>query len=176
MRDAADALEDTVARAARWPLENCDQRTLRSGAQRAYVRGRRTYAAVVSEPTTERLHGLRKRVKDLWYHQRLLAAAWPGVLDAHAQQSHRLSDMLGDDHDLAMLTPGLLGEDGPASRTPADLDPLLELIAERRSELQTQAQDLAARIYAERPKAYGRRVSAYVIAAQAGVSEEDQAA
>ncbi|MGI8729121.1 MAG: CHAD domain-containing protein [Solirubrobacteraceae bacterium] len=176
VRDAAAALEQAVERAADWPLENCDEHTLCSGAQRAHERGRRAFDVAACEPTVEHLHALRKRVKDLWYHQRLLAAAWPGVLDAHAEQSHRLSDMLGEDHDLAMLTGALLGEDGPLSSAPADLDPLLELVAERRGELQAHARDLAARVYAERPKAYGRRLSTYVRVTRSGMTSEGQAA
>lgn len=176
VREAADALEQTAARAACWPFENCDEQTLHSGVQRAHQRGRQAFDAVLCEPTVEHLHALRKRVKDLWYHQRLLRAAWPGVLDAHAEQSHQLSDRLGDDHDLAMLAAALLGEDDPVSRTPADLNPLLELIAERRGELQAHARELAARIYAERPKAYGRRVAAYVRVTRVGMAPEGQAA
>jgi CHAD domain-containing protein len=163
--EAARALEAAAGRAQAWPLEGCDAATLRAGAQHAYARGRRAWRTAERKPTVEHLHAWRKRMKDLWYHQRLLATAWPQALEPQAKQSHRLSDLLGDDHDLALLRAALGGDGGPMSRTAADLEPVLELIAERRAELRAQAQDLAARVYAEKPKAYGRRLGAYVHAA-----------
>ena len=49
------------------------------------------------------MHEFRKRAKDLWYLLRLLAGAWPGLLDPSAEQLHELTEMLGDHHDLAVL-------------------------------------------------------------------------
>lgn len=162
-RDAAGALEAVADRVLGWPLEGCDEGALKAGIKRSYARGRRAFSVAAQDPTVERQHEWRKRAKDLWYHQRLLAMAWPGMLYAQAEQSHRLSDLLGEDHDLAMLAATLLGEDGTASGTPADVEPSLEhVLAERRAELQAQALDLAERIYSERPKAYARRLAGYV--------------
>lgn len=165
--EAADALDAAVDRAQAWPLDGCDEATLRAGAERAYARGRRASHTAQREPTDEHLHDWRKRVKDLWYHQRLLATAWPEALGTQAEQSHRLANLLGDDHDLAVLHATLVGDGGPMTRTPSDVEPVHELIAERRNELGTQAHELAARVYAEKPKAYGRRLAAYVCAARA---------
>ena len=49
------------------------------------------------------LHDWRKRVKDLWYHERLLAPTCGPTVRGHAKELDRLSDLLGDDHDLALL-------------------------------------------------------------------------
>lgn len=167
-RAAASELQAAADQAKTWPLDRCDEVTLHADIQRTYARGRRAFATTQDEPTVTRLHDLRKRVKDLWHHQRLLAQAWPGTLDAMARESHRLSDLLGDDRDLALLAAVLREAGGPASRIPADDDPLRELVAERRGELRAQAMDLAARVYAEKPKAYGRRLSAYLHEARSG--------
>ncbi len=77
---------------------------IRGGLAKTYGRGRDGWAASQEDPSDERLHEWRKRVKYLWYHTRLLAPAAPSVLGPAAKRLHDLSDSLGDDHDLAVLT------------------------------------------------------------------------
>jgi CHAD domain-containing protein len=116
-----------------------------------YRSGRRAFARAEDEPTTEHLHEWRKRVKDLWYQQRLLKRAWPGVMKALAAEAKSLSKLLGSDHDLAVL----------AAELPDD-DVLRPLIADRRAELQDEAWTLGRRLYAESPKAFRKRLRRYV--------------
>jgi CHAD domain-containing protein len=151
------ALQHARAQAETWPLDRCDRATLRAGVVRAYARGCDALAAVEKDRSVDRLHSWRKRVKDLWYHQRLLRDMWPAPMEALADESHRLSDLLGDDHDLAMLR-ARLAESAATVHTEA----ILALIDERRTELQEEALRLGRRIYAETPKAYGRRVARYL--------------
>ena len=129
------------------------------GLRRAYSRGRKRFAEAVSEPTDERLHEWRKRAKDLWYQLRLLRPAWRPVLKPLADQAHELSDLLGDDHDLVVLTERL--DDFGVALTQEQRDYLAGLIERRRAELQREAFALGQRLYAERPKAFARRIAAY---------------
>jgi CHAD domain-containing protein len=152
-----EALERARTRAAGLPLQKCDAATLRAGAVRAYARGRDALAAAERDPSVEGLHEWRKRVKDLWYHQRLLRKAWKDPLKALADESHRLADLLGDDHDLAMLADRL-----DHVRQTVDTETVRTLIAERRAELQAEALQLGRLVYAEKPKAYGRRLGRYL--------------
>ncbi|MDP9345469.1 MAG: hypothetical protein M3P44_07070 [Actinomycetota bacterium] len=46
---------------------------------------------------------------------------------------------------------------------------MLEVIAERRAQLQAEALDLGQRVYAEKPKAYGRRLRTYLETARRDV-------
>jgi CHAD domain-containing protein len=149
-------LEGVAVRTADWPLDGCDHDALVAGAARAYRRGSAALAAARDEPDVERLHDLRKRVKDLWYHARLLEEAWPRMLKAEAKAAHELSDLLGDDHDLAVLAERVRGG------TFVDDAAILELIARRRTALQDEALRLARRLYAEPPKAFRRRLRTYV--------------
>ncbi len=157
-----DELAAIAARVPAWPLDACDARTLRAGATLAYARGRDRFAVAEADPSVENVHEWRKRVKDLWYHARLLEAAWPGVLEAFSEEAHALSDHLGDDHDLGVLAERLTEGQWPLS---VDAPALVELTARRREELQLQAFALGHRLYAERPKAFGRRLGAYLRAA-----------
>lgn len=103
----------------------------------------------------EDLHAWRKRVKDLWYHQRLLAPIGGPAVRGQAKDAHRLSDLLGDDHDLAMLGQELTRGEMPV---PVDLGAVVKLIDHRRSELQREAIAIGERVYADSPKAFRRRM------------------
>jgi CHAD domain-containing protein len=157
----ADALEAAATAVEEWPLDACDADALREGALRAYRRGRRAMAEVTDDPTTENLHEWRKRVKDLWYHARLLEETWPRVFKAQAKEAHALADLLGDDHDLAVLAMEL--QPGGAAGDLAIDDALVrDLLARDRAQLQDRALRLGHQIYAERPKAFDRRLAAWL--------------
>jgi CHAD domain-containing protein len=133
-----------------WPLRDLDTDALAESLKRTYKRGRDAFALADRKPTTPNLHAWRKRVKDLWYQERLLEDTWPGVMKAQAKEAKKLSQLLGEDHDLAVL----------ADRVN---DPQLHrMIDERRAELLADARALGRRIYAERPKAFARRARRYV--------------
>jgi len=150
-RAAVATLEAARERVAGWPLDADSFDALRPGLERSYRRGRREMRAARSGPTAEALHAWRKRVKDLWYHHVLLRALWPPVVGALADEAHELSERLGLDHDHALLTTW--------AREHADApDELVAAVDERRAALQTEAFALAARVYAEKPGAYARRV------------------
>jgi CHAD domain-containing protein len=166
--------EDVVARlrvAAEqvdaWPLDGAGRDDLVAGAARAYGRGREALAAARADPSDERMHAWRKRVKDLWYHQRLLASAWPPVLGAYAEEAHALSELLGDDHDLALLRERVARGIALGPAAGADADELLALIDARRAQLRTQAWPLGERLYAERPQACARRLARWLDSAAA---------
>jgi CHAD domain-containing protein len=184
--DADDRLGDSIAEqidalriardgVASWPLRSVRWRTLRRGLERSYSRGRSEMRRVGKRPTVGVLHEWRKRVKDLDYQQRLLREVWPPVVSAQAEEAHRLSDLLGDDHDLAVLHLVLHGE-ALERDVAADTDPVLELIEHRRGELQSDAQALGQRLYAERDKAFRRRLRRLVKAARADARAHDHPA
>ncbi len=138
-------LTEARGRVDDWPLERDGFEALEEGLERTYRRGRRDWRAALEEPSTEKLHEWRKRVKDLWYHCSILQETWKPVMTALADEAHELSDRLGDDHDLAVL----LGF-GAESLAP--------LIATRRAELQEEAFAYGSRLYADKPKAFVRRI------------------
>jgi CHAD domain-containing protein len=148
-RQAAQAsiaiLTESRGRVDDWPLERDGFEALAEGLERTYRRGRRDWRAAVKEPSSENLHQWRKRVKDLWYHCSILQETWKPVMTALADEAHELSDRLGDDHDLAVLL--AFGAES--------LEPL---IATRRAELQEEAFAYGPRLFADKPKAFVRRI------------------
>jgi CHAD domain-containing protein len=115
---------------------------------------------VASDPSDENVHDWRKRAKDLWYHVRLVRRAWPGLLKETADEAHELADLLGDHHDLAVLRDDVR-EDPAIAAASDELARLLDAIDERQGELLEKALGLGARLYAEKPKAYGIRLRKY---------------
>ena len=164
-QQASAQVVETLAEAGRrvdgWQLERDG---FERGLGRSYRRGRRAYRAARAEPTDESLHEWRKRAKDHWYHVRILKEAWPPVMDALADEAHELSDRLGDDHDLVVLV-SWAHEHAP---TGDGMDSFEELVRRRRAELQQEAFALGARIYADKPKAFVRRLERWWEASAAG--------
>lgn len=164
--DLDTAIADFEALAGRieaWPLDNVRARALVAGVERSYRRGRSELAAVQRDPgDAAQLHEWRKRVKDLWYQQRLLHDAWPDVLKAQAGELDALGELLGDDHDLSVLRQQLTAPDGAGAGIALDLGPVVEAIDQRRAELQRRALAIGARVYAEKPGAFALRHRAYL--------------
>src|SRR5262245_66313651 len=102
-----------------------------------------------SDCSNEALHEWRMRTKDLRYELEMLETVWPEMLRPLAEQAHQLTNLLGEDHDLAVLR-GVVQEqaDGEPS---TDDELLFALIDERRATLQKQAAALGDKLYEERP-------------------------
>jgi CHAD domain-containing protein len=152
---ALEKLEAARIRVHDWRLRKGGWKALESGLMRSYSSGRQAFAVVRAGGEMEDLHTWRKRVKDLWYHERLLAPTCGPTVRGHAKDLDRLSDLLGDDHDLAVLRQALTPGDTPVA---VDLDAIVNLIEHRRTELQTEAIRIGERLYAEPPKAFRRRM------------------
>ena len=142
-----------------WPLRTAGFDLVRPGLRRAYARGCKRFRAARKHGGDEALHEWRKRSKDLWYHLRLVRRGWPEVMDATAEEAHELSDRLGDDHDLVVLTSHLDGADEPL--TAEQREHLERLIAKRRGELQDEAFAYGERLFAEKPERFVKRLESY---------------
>ena len=138
-----------------WKLSRGGWKAIDSGLLRSYTRGRKAFARARARRSTEDLHEWRKRVKDLWYQERLLAPTCGPAVRGQTKDAKRLADLLGDDHDLAVLREELASDTMPA---PVDVGAVVELIDHRRHELQTEAIALGERVYADSAKAFRRRM------------------
>jgi CYTH domain-containing protein/CHAD domain-containing protein len=154
---AREQIRAGEARISGWPLRHDSWDLIGPGLDRTYREGRKALREAGGERAAERVHEFRKRAKDLWYELRLLAGSWPGLLDETAEQAHELSELLGDHHDLEVLGEDLRTRVGVV----ADGDAIRALIEARQEELLDQALPLGARLYAEKPKHFRRRLRAY---------------
>ena len=141
-----------------WPLDNLSAEDLCRALKRFYRRGRKGLRCVESDPTAENFHSWRKRVKDVWYQSLLLQNLHPAVMCELANGAQTLGRQLGDLHDLAFFRSRLAGA---AELPESERTALLGLICAREGELQEIALDLGARFFAEKPKAFEKRLLRY---------------
>ncbi len=134
---------------------------IESGIRKTYKRGRNRLADSLADGRIEDRHQWRKRVKYGWYHIRLTENAAPSLLCPLASAMHDLSDALGDDHDLSVLSgriesdPNRYGDDETVNAT-------LRLIAGWQFALQRRALSLGRRLYVETPKRLSQRLTSYL--------------
>jgi CHAD domain-containing protein len=106
----------------------------------------------------ENLHELRKRVKDLWYAAQILRLASPKPMKRLARDAHQLSNLIGEDHDLALLR-----ERSDERRDRVDdermVGELAALIERRRGELQRELLTAGARLFRKKPHKLARQLA-----------------
>lgn len=159
LSSAREAIEAAREPIASLPLGTDGWALVGGGLDRAYRRGRSLFEVAVADPSDHNVHEWRKRAKELWYHLRILECIWEPVVGQMAQQAHELGDLLGDHHDLAVLIEDAESREGMIS---APMRERLAILAERRqAELLAEARRVGERLYAERPKAFRRRMRSY---------------
>jgi CHAD domain-containing protein len=150
-------LEAARRRVAAWPLpEEGGLAMLEPGFERVYRRGRRALKAARKGPDTGNLHELRKRAKDLWHAAQVLRPAAPKQMKKLARGAHALSDVVGADHDLAVLRAA--ARERHATLGPGELALLEGLVARRRERLQRKALAGGRRLYRRKAAKLGRLV------------------
>jgi CHAD domain-containing protein len=158
MARASWAIEASLAAVPALKLKHGGWRLFEPGIDRAYRDGRDALRATRRKPNADAVHEWRKRAKDLWYQLRLLEDAWPAQLEATVAEIHRLTELLGDHHDLAVLAEDLGAREGIGTDSAATF---AALIKRRQGALLGEALGLGERVYAEKPKAFERRLRAY---------------
>jgi CHAD domain-containing protein len=157
--DAANRIEQGHDAIAEWELDGEGFELIADGLRRSYGRGRNRFQDTKDDPSAENVHEWRKRVKDLWYHLRIVQNARPNKLKKVRDRAHDLSDLLGDHHDLAVLREDAEGRAGLLRRE--TLDSLDELIEQRQAELLDDALAVGEKLYAEKPKKLVARIEGY---------------
>ncbi len=145
-----NALAAARARVDSWAIAGEGFEALEPGFQKTYARGRNAFIAARVEPTVERLHEWRKRAKYHWYHVRLLQGLWPRAMKVRRRGLRKLTERLGEDHDLGMLRRLLTDHPGEYGAG-LDCSMLLAVIDHRRAKCQEKAWSLGERLYVARP-------------------------
>ncbi len=107
-------------------------RVVRDGWRRTRRAVRRTLRQTKRERTVESFHELRKRLKDCWYHARLLHDFAPKRMRRTIQRAKRITELLGDHHDLTVL-------DAALASLAVETDKLRQRIAEDQAMLAEEA-------------------------------------
>ena len=146
---AAADLQRVKRRIAKIPKPQLNRVAMLGGLGLVYKTGRKAFAQVREEPTDERLHEWRKQVKYMLNQIDVVRLLGVPQLKGRRNRLHRLADLLGEDHDLAVLNSKIsqfTEHDAPQSRADSAHD-WTARINGRRSALQRQAYPLGNRLY-----------------------------
>jgi CHAD domain-containing protein len=155
LRDAIVAWLDAAAASVElWPLDPFDFAAIAAQLTIGYRSARQHLPADWPLATPEELHALRRRVVDHRHQMELVEPLWPRFGRMWTDEAERLRDRLGKCQDLAVLG-RLTGPHQPLAHWRSRLTPAC---AERRTQLSHRAARIARRLFAERPKAFRRRL------------------
>jgi len=157
LREISAALAHCAKRTVKWPLSTDGFAAVAPGLEETYRRGEKAMAYARKHPRPEHFHEWRKRVKDHWYHIRLLEDLWNDAMSGHEKSLKQLEDWLGSDHNLTILRDRVTAEPRFYG-TARDIEALMGLIGRYEKELRGSALGLGERIYRERPGRFRRRV------------------
>lgn len=131
---------------------------LRPGLHASYRSARRAMKSAYRTQTDDAFHDLRKTVQWHWRQMALLSRAWPEAFEARISAARELSLILGDDHDLAMLSLAASNAENLPASARAAIDRALR--KEQRA-LRSAAEHRAARLFAESAGAFCARIEVY---------------
>lgn len=154
-RNSCQSLRTVRRRLTRVPTERYGWPVLQAGVRRVYKRARATFRRAQARRAAQDLHELRKQTKYLWHQLEALANSHARQTGALAAATHRLSDLLGDDHNLTVLRAKVLHTHVPTGAR----ERLLARIDARRDRLVGQALSLAQRIYRDAPAEFTARIA-----------------
>ncbi len=98
------------------------------------------------------------------------------LLDTEARHLDDLSDLLGDDHDLAVLVERLERDAHADALEGVDIEPAIALARRRQADLRSDAFDLGRRVYADKSEEFVRRlVSPWAAAIDARRRDDEHA-
>ncbi|QDS89607.1 CHAD domain protein [Rosistilla ulvae] len=157
-----EAIQDMQAALDRVPQWTCADEgfaAIGPGFAKTYRRGARAMLAARKQPTDEHLHDWRKHAKYQWYQVLMLRDLSKSKLSIRAKQLKRLTDLLGDDHDLVVLHQLLAQHpDFEKLRGANAFEKLMRSIDRRRAKLQKQARKLGKRLFATSSKKFTNRL------------------
>ncbi len=172
-------LHDLRERVLAWRLSGHDPATklVDRDLRDLYAQGRKRFrrARRRDGKDVRMMHRWRKRVKDLRYAAEMLErrpaarkkrGSTSSRLQRLAERADTLAELLGEDHDLAVLAERVRAEAKPRGRRGkksqrvgrATRKQLLELIARRRRKLRRRALSEGERLYRRSPKKFARRI------------------
>lgn len=145
--------------------------TVGSGLEDSYRAGRRALRAAYRHPSNKSFHELRKAVQWHWRQMSVLMRAWPDVMAARVAEARELSQLLGDDHDYAVLADAIrVAADVPQTA----IDAAHRTVRKEQAALRDAVAFRAARLFAEKPRAFAARIGTYWKAAR-GIRARDRA-
>jgi CHAD domain-containing protein len=156
LEQAREKLRDARGAAKELDLNADGFSFIADGFCKTYRKARRALGVARAQGSSADFHAFRKPSKRHFHQLRLLEATWPELLRSQAGEVDDLAELLGEHHDLCLLSVEL------ARLAPREPErELSRAIARRRRELESDVLARGARCFSERPSAITRRVGGY---------------
>jgi CHAD domain-containing protein len=157
LRRMAKSLKAARKRVKTWPIRTDGFAAIEPGFKKTFRAVRAAFGVAQKHPRPENYHEWRKRVKDHWYHIRLLENLWTDVLRGYEKSLKDVETWLGDDHNLVLLHERLVSEPESYGKEET-IDLVQSLIAKYQKELRDNAESFGERIREEKPRQLTRRM------------------
>src|ERR1700730_1572612 len=153
----AKSLKAARMRVKTWPIRTDGFAAIEPGFEKTFRAVRAAFGVAQKHPRPENYHEWRKRVKDHWYHVRLLENLWTDVLRGYENSLKNIETWLGDDHNLVLLHDRLVSEPQSYGQEKT-IDLVQRLIEKYQKELRDNAESVGERIRQEKPRHFTRRM------------------
>ena len=150
------ALDRADARLERWPLDELSFSDVAEGLGEGYRRARSVLPDDWRTASPQELHELRQRVVVHRYQMEVVEPLWPRLGRGWVREAQRIRTRLGSYQDLAVLA--RYAE--PHQPLAPWRSRLQSAIRQRQAQQVISARRIAARLFAERPKAFRKRLQA----------------
>jgi CHAD domain-containing protein len=147
-----------------WRMHERDFELIESDATAIYRRGRRAFRVARKSRETAAMHDWRKRVKDLRYTAEMLTPKQPRHtgerkrMERLARRSARLAELLGEEHDLALLAERVRKQRKLFAKSKRTRKILLGKIERRRDYLRAAALELGEQLYGQPAGEFARTI------------------
>jgi CHAD domain-containing protein len=160
LRSQAKALERLATDFKSARLDITDFACFEPGLRRVYADCRERLNRAVTTNDEEDFHDCRKAVQRHWRHMQLLRRIWPEAMRARIELAHDLAQLLGEDHDVAVLKRHVIAEaDAIAAKTPRDA--FLNFCESHQQMLRARAKLLSERLLCQKPGDFCRLMAVY---------------
>jgi len=144
---------------------------LAEGLERCYAATRKHFKAVVFDSDdAEEVHEWRKGLQHHWRQMQMLTPCWPSELSARAEAARALSQLLGEDHDIAMLM-HLVSTPTMTFGSLEDTAAFMKRCRKRHKALRKEAKVKGKRLFVEKPGPFADRIHAYWTTAAVGADK-----
>ncbi len=157
LTEIAMSLRVAARRVKAWPLQTDGFPAIESGFEKMFRQGQKALIRAQKCPRPENYHEWRKRVKDHWYHARLLENLWNDIVQAYEKSLDDIQAWLGDDHNLVLLRAKIVAE-ADTYGNDQELSPLLKLVDKYQKDLRAASVSLGRRIYEAKSRHVVRRM------------------
>jgi CHAD domain-containing protein len=137
-----------------WPFSGIEFPEISRSLTNGYRRARKAMPEKWTEASEEELHEFRRRTIDHRYQMEFVEPLWPRMTKIWIDEAQRLRDALGQHRDLALLQ-AMSSPHQPLARFRSKLT---SAAARRQNDHLAQAEKIASRIFAEKPRAFRARL------------------